>query len=100
MAKRREQPENLEQTKRISPYQQMDDDYEDDDQHLVDGTYDDAYADEYHGGYDDERRATSYGGPLQMIDIAALIALLFSPLPLVSSKPYRTTAALGVNTAC
>ena len=48
MAKRREQPENLEQTKRISPYQQIDEDYEDDDQHAVDSTYDDAYADEYH----------------------------------------------------
>ncbi|MGN0775024.1 MAG: SH3 domain-containing protein [Candidatus Ventricola sp.] len=52
MAKRREQPENLEQTKRISPYQQIDDGYGD--QKMDDDAYDDAYLDEYDGGYDDE----------------------------------------------
>ncbi len=79
MAKRREQPENLEQTKRISPYQQIDEGYENGDQELIDEPYDDAYADEYE--YDDAEDEDSQGGgffsgKLGKI-LIAVIALLF-----------------------
>ena len=96
MAKRREQPENLEQTKRISPYQQMDADYEDDDPQAVDGTYDDAYADEYDGGYDDEEEQvkktggffSSMIGKITVLLIAVLLLVLFGLLAVrFLSKP-------------
>ena len=79
MAKRREQPENLEQTKRISPYQQIDEGYDDGDQELIDEAYDDAYADEYE--YDDaededSRAGGFFSGKLGKI-LIAVIALLF-----------------------
>ena len=83
MAKRREQPENLEQTKRISPYQQMDEDYEDGDQHVVDGTYDDAYADEYHGGYDVEEEQSGQSGGFFSSRIGRVAVLLIALLLLV-----------------
>lgn len=83
MAKRREQPENLEQTKRISPYQQIDEDYEDDDQHAVDSTYDDAYADEYHGGYDDEEEQSGQSGGFFSSRIGRIAVLLIALLLLV-----------------
>lgn len=83
MAKRRERPENLEQTKRISPYQQMDEDYEDDGQHLVDGAYDDAYADEYHGGYDDEEEQAGQTGGFFSSGIGRIAVLLIALLLLV-----------------
>ncbi len=51
MAKRREQPEELAQTKRISPYQQMDDLQED--ALAQNAAYEDADADAYEDAYDD-----------------------------------------------
>lgn len=81
MAKRREQPENLEQTKRINPYQQMDEDYEDDDR---DGAYDDAYADAYDGGDEEEAQTggffSSRIGRIAMIFIALLLLVLLGLL--------------------
>lgn len=79
MAKRREQPENLEQTKRISPYQQIDEGFEDGDQILTDEIYDDADADEYE--YDDAEDEDGqaggfFSGKLAKI-LIAVIALLF-----------------------
>ena len=80
MAKRREQPENLEQTKRISPYQQMDEDYEDGDQN---GAYDDAYADEYDGGYGDEEEQTGQTGGFFFSRIGKIAVVLIALLLLV-----------------
>lgn len=79
MAKRREQPENLEQTKRISPYQQIDEGYEDADRELTGEAYEDAYADEYEyddGENEDSRAGGFFSGKLGRI-LIAIIALLF-----------------------
>lgn len=54
MARRRETPEDLGKTKRISPYQQIADEYDEVDEATPDEAYMDAYEDEYEGEYDGE----------------------------------------------
>lgn len=79
MAKRREQPENLEQTKRISPYQEMD---ESDRRDAMDDAYDDVYADEQDGRYDEEDGGqtggffSTWAGKIAMVLIALLLLML------------------------
>ncbi|MGN0776520.1 MAG: hypothetical protein ACI4MM_07550 [Candidatus Ventricola sp.] len=94
MAKRREQPENLEQTKRISPYQQIDDSYDDGDQDMPDEVYDDAYADEY--GYDDEDGEEAQAGgffsaKLGKIAAAVIVLLLVVLLGLTAVRLLGNT---------
>lgn len=83
MAKRREHPENLEQTKRVSPYQQMDEEYEDYDQDMVDEAYDDAYTDEYDGGYGDEEEKDVRTGGFFSAQIGRIVTAVIALLIIV-----------------
>lgn len=92
MAKRREQPENFDETKRISPYKQMDEDgYRGRTDTVNDDGYadenDDAYADGY--GYDDEddgQNGGFFSTGAGKIAIAFIILLLLVLLALVAIR--------------
>lgn len=84
MARRREQHEELGQTKRISPYQQMDQQhpaYDEGAFEEYDATYQDEYADEYADEYEDgyaseEGEASSGGFFSTIVGKIALIAIV------------------------
>lgn len=71
MAKRREQPDQLDQTKRVSPYQQIDDDSDTYDAY---DAYDDDYADD--GAYGDEEEDGRGGGFLTTLPGKVALGLI------------------------
>lgn len=94
MAKRREPQDNLEQTKRISPYQQADDEYNDisrqGDRHAYAGEYDDAgeYEDEY--DEQDEGGGGFFSSWMGKLLIAIIVVLLIVLLALVGVRFLRS----------
>lgn len=85
MARRRETPEELGQTKRISPYQQISDEYDDANMHQQE--YADVYDEEYEGEYEyeyeqeeEDTRRRSFFATLPGRIVLAVIVLLFAAL--------------------
>ncbi len=85
MARRRETPEELGQTKRVSPYQQISDEYDDAN---VQQEYADVYDEEYEGEYEyeyeqeeeEETRGRSFFSTLPGRIALAVLVLLFAAL--------------------
>ncbi len=98
MARRRETPEDMGKTKRISPYQQMEDEYDEVDAATPEELYMDAYEDEYEGEYeaeyaDEPEEEEARGGFLSTllgkIALAAIVLLFVVLIVLLAVRFLR-----------